>query len=217
MENKKEPLVNTHILFRKIIYDRLKIVKKDTNKSINWLVNIFLDARFKEFAKHVKYVDEKQGEEIKKEILKLSNDIQGVRRDLDGACRNFNQVSRNSNIMKKKQFVPKAISFEVTPEMRHVNYDPGHLDYVKKSYKNAVESGADYETLNSIMRRIIAEANGINIDDVPEQVIEYSETKVLLTEDELRDAFVDVDKARKVNDMILNSTEKLAEIMTQLL
>lgn len=78
--------------------ERLKILKTEFGfKSMNRLVNIFIDAGFDRIEDKFHFIDKEQGDEIKKNIVQIANDVHTMKLDLHGIAVNLNQIARTQN------------------------------------------------------------------------------------------------------------------------
>ncbi len=80
-------------------HERLKILAKEFGfKSMNKLVNIFIDSGFERIEDKFHFIDKVQGDEIKKIIMQLANDVHDIKINLSRIGSNVNQIARASNM-----------------------------------------------------------------------------------------------------------------------
>lgn len=80
-------------------HERLKILAKEFGfKSMNKLVNIFIDAGFERIEDKFHFIDKEQGDEIKKIIMQIANDVHDIKINLSRIGSNVNQIARATNM-----------------------------------------------------------------------------------------------------------------------
>lgn len=80
-------------------HERLKILAKEFGfRSMNKLVNIFIDSGFERIEDKFHFIDKEQGDEIKKIIMQLANDVHDIKINLSRIGSNVNQIARASNM-----------------------------------------------------------------------------------------------------------------------
>jgi len=80
-------------------HERLKILAKEFGfKSMNKLVNIFIDSGFERIEDKFHFIDKVQGDEIKKIIMQIANDVHDIKINLSRIGSNVNQIARASNM-----------------------------------------------------------------------------------------------------------------------
>ncbi|MBE5886003.1 MAG: hypothetical protein E7284_06310 [Lachnospiraceae bacterium] len=80
-------------------HERLKILAKEFGfKSMNKLVNIFIDSGFERIEDKFHFIDKQQGDEIKKIIMQIANDVHDIKINLSRTGSNVNQIARAMNI-----------------------------------------------------------------------------------------------------------------------
>lgn len=80
-------------------HERLKILAKEFGfKSMNKLVNIFIDSGFERIEDKFHFIDKEQGDEIKKIIMQIANDVHDIKINLSRIGSNVNQIARASNM-----------------------------------------------------------------------------------------------------------------------
>lgn len=80
-------------------HERLKILAKEFGfKSMNKLVNIFIDSGFERIEDKFHFIDKQQGDEIKKIIMQIANDVHDIKINLSRIGSNVNQIARASNM-----------------------------------------------------------------------------------------------------------------------
>ena len=130
-------------------------------------------------------------------------------------------MARNSNVaMKQPPVVIKKTEFKITPDM-HKDYidHAGELRVWKDRLQRDIADGKSADVINETKRRLFAVEHHIDQKYVPlEDVTDViKKTPPLeLSDDELRSAFIDVDKAQAVNVQILSSMEQLSEFLTRM-
>lgn len=79
--------------------ERLKELKTEFGfKSMNKLVNIFIDAGFERIEDKFHFIDKEQGDEIKKIIMQIANDVHDIKINLSRIGSNVNQIARAANM-----------------------------------------------------------------------------------------------------------------------
>lgn len=80
-------------------HERLKILAKEFGfKSMNKLVNIFIDSGFERIEDKFHFIDKEQGDEIKKIIMQIANDVHDIKLNLSRIGSNINQIARATNM-----------------------------------------------------------------------------------------------------------------------
>ena len=80
-------------------HERLKILAKEFGfKSMNKLVNIFIDSGFERIEDKFHFIDKEQGDEIKKIIMQIANDVHDIKLNLSRIGSNVNQIARATNM-----------------------------------------------------------------------------------------------------------------------
>lgn len=80
-------------------HERLKILAKEFGfKSMNKLVNIFIDSGFERIEDKFHFIDKQQGDEIKKIIMQIANDVHDIKINLSRTGSNVNQIARAMNM-----------------------------------------------------------------------------------------------------------------------
>ena len=79
--------------------ERLKILKTEFGfKSMSKLVNIFIDSGFERIEDKFHFIDKEQGDEIKKIIMQIANDVHDIKINLSRTGSNVNQIARAVNM-----------------------------------------------------------------------------------------------------------------------
>ncbi|MBQ8262336.1 MAG: plasmid mobilization relaxosome protein MobC [Lachnospiraceae bacterium] len=79
--------------------ERLKILKTEFGfKSMSKLVNIFIDSGFERIEDKFHFIDKEQGDEIKKIIMQIANDVHDIKLNLSRIGSNINQIARATNM-----------------------------------------------------------------------------------------------------------------------
>lgn len=79
--------------------ERLKILKTEFGfKSMSKLVNIFIDSGFERIEDKFHFIDKQQGDEIKKIIMQIANDVHDIKINLSRTGSNVNQIARAVNM-----------------------------------------------------------------------------------------------------------------------
>ena len=79
--------------------ERLKILKTEFGfKSMSKLVNIFIDSGFERIEDKFHFIDKQQGDEIKKIIMQIANDVHDIKLNLSRIGSNINQIARATNM-----------------------------------------------------------------------------------------------------------------------
>ena len=79
--------------------ERLKILKTEFGfKSMSKLVNIFIDSGFERIEDKFHFIDKQQGDEIKKIIMQIANDVHDIKLNLSRIGSNVNQIARATNM-----------------------------------------------------------------------------------------------------------------------
>ena len=79
--------------------ERLKILKTEFGfKSMSKLVNIFIDSGFERIEDKFHFVDKAQGDEIKKIVMQIANDVRDMKIIHSRIGSNVNQIARVTNM-----------------------------------------------------------------------------------------------------------------------
>lgn len=95
-------LVDMHLRTTEKRRTRLNRFKTEFGfKSLSKLVNIFIDDGTEKIETKIRFVDKEQGEEIKKIILQIANDIQEIKFNMKKMGTNVNQTAKVANKLNK--------------------------------------------------------------------------------------------------------------------
>lgn len=91
--------------------ERLKILKTEFGfKSMSKLVNIFIDSGFERIEDKFHFIDKEQGDEIKKIIMQIANDVHDIKINLSRIGSNVNQIAKATNMGMNKFFAAIGLS-----------------------------------------------------------------------------------------------------------
>lgn len=97
-----EKLVRTEVRFTAEANEALEEIAKENGISKAELIRYIVDNRMVDYLGSIKFLDPEQGKEIRRDIMRVMNEISAVKTELRRIGVNYNQEIKNQNYILKK-------------------------------------------------------------------------------------------------------------------
>ena len=103
-----EKLVRTEVRFTAEANEALDEIAKENNISKAQLIRYIVDNRMVDYLGSIKFIDPEQGEEIRRDIMRVMNEVSAVKTELRRIGVNYNQEIKTMNELKKRGIEPSV-------------------------------------------------------------------------------------------------------------
>ena len=100
-KSEAEKLVRTEVRFTPEANEALDEIAKENNISKAQLIRYIVDNRMVDYLGSIKFLDPEQGKNIRRDIMRVMNEVSAVKTELRRIGVNYNQEIKNQNEMLK--------------------------------------------------------------------------------------------------------------------
>ena len=97
-----EKLVRTEVRFTAEANEALDEIAKENGISKAELIRYIVDNRMNDYLGSIKFIDPEQGDEIRRDIMRVMNELTAVKTELRRIGVNYNQEIKNQNYILKR-------------------------------------------------------------------------------------------------------------------
>lgn len=147
-ENPQDKLVPINIRFPAGVLEVISTVAKKNKTSIAQLVRMLVENRLTGYLSSVHYIDEKQGDDIQKELYNLSSKLDDIKFELNRIGVNYNQDVRIKNIKEKYKYCTDSQSVlqqgkEIIAIRNGGSLDKDELENILQRYEAATKKAGE--------------------------------------------------------------------------
>lgn len=147
-ENPQDKLVPINIRFPAGVLEVISTVAKKNKTSIAQLVRMLVENRLTGYLSNVHYIDEKQGDDIQKELYNLSSKLDDIKFELNRIGVNYNQEVRIKNIKGKYKYCTDSQSVlqqgkEIIAVKNSGSLDKDELENILRRYEAATKKAGE--------------------------------------------------------------------------